>query len=231
MQEEEIEVVSTLALSTATCSSSVWACPTICIPASRAKSLVHRIDSDCGRTQAVDFFETGQRRLGGETAKRQAVRFLLGREQLAACATNSFTTSAVRSLAGLLAFGSSGGTPVVCGSVSCTIAAESRGAEHDDEAMLLDRLDEHFDPRNFHIAEPDRQRLALVGGDASGPAVADPAFRVERAKIAADGHVVRAQVRSRCRSLRAPRGRSRISADHSRTAPNAPARSPARSPA
>ena len=74
------------------------------------------------------------------------------------------------------------------------VAAEARAAEDDHEAMLLHRLDEHLDAGNLHLAELDGQRRAFFGGDAAGAAVGDVAGRVERAEVAADGHV--ASVRS-----------------------------------
>ena len=41
------------------------------------------------------------------------------------------------------------------------VAAQPGAAKHDDEAMLLDRLDEHLDAGNLHLAQLDGQRRAL----------------------------------------------------------------------
>ena len=73
------------------------------------------------------------------------------------------------------------------------VAAEPLAAEDDHEAVLLDRLDEHLDAGDLHLAELDGQRGAFFAGDAAGAAVGDVAGGVERAEVAADGHVLRAR--------------------------------------
>ena len=50
---------------------------------------------------------------------------------------------------------------MTCGSVSCTLPPKPGAAKHDDEAMLLDRLDEDFDARDLHLPQLDRQRRAF----------------------------------------------------------------------
>ena len=67
--------------------------------------------------------------------------------------------------------------------------------------MLLDRLDEDLDAGDLHLAELDGQRGALLAGDAAGAAVGDVAGGVERAEIAADGHVVGSQLEAHAGGL------------------------------
>ena len=84
------------------------------------------------------------------------------------------------------------------------VAAEPLAAEDDHEAVLLDRLDEHLDAGNLHLAELDGQRAALFAGDAAGAAVGDVAGGVERAEVAADGHVLRPQLEADAGGLQRP---------------------------
>ena len=106
-----------------------------------------------------------------------------------ACSMNSAATWAVLSLSGWSHAGASGGTPVAWGSVSATLPPRPFPAKHDDKAMLFHRLDKDLDAGNRDLAELDRQRGTLFGGDAPGTAVGDVARCVERAEVAADGDI------------------------------------------
>ena len=63
---------------------------------------------------------------------------------------------------------------------------------------------ENLDARNAHFAQLDGQRAALFAGDAAGPAVGDVAGRVERAEVAADGHVLRPHLEADAGGLQHP---------------------------
>ena len=76
------------------------------------------------------------------------------------------------------------------------LARQAGSAEHNDEAMLFDRLDEDFDAGNFDLPQTNRQRSAFFAADAAGATVADLAGGIERAEIAARCHVVRSQLKA-----------------------------------
>ena len=121
-----------------------------------------------------------------------------------ACLTNSRATSAVFALSGLLGDGIERrhAGPLRVGVVH--VPAEPWAAEHDHEAMLLHRLDEHLDAGNLHLAELHRQRCTLFGRDAAGAAVGDVAGRVERAEVGADRDVAFLQVEADAGRLECP---------------------------
>ena len=60
--------------------------------------------------------------------------------------------------------------------------------------MLLDRLDEDLDAGYRDLSQLDRQRRALFGGYPTRPTVGDVPLGVQRAEVAADGHVVGPQL-------------------------------------
>ena len=59
--------------------------------------------------------------------------------------------------------------------------------------MFLDRFHEDLDVRDLDLAKPLYQQRALLGGDPTGAAVGDPPRLVQRAEIAANGHISRLQ--------------------------------------
>ena len=75
---------------------------------------------------------------------------------------NSAATSAVRWLPAFIGLGRerrhAGGLRI--GVVH--VAAQAFAAKHDDEAMLLDRLDEDFDAGNLHLAQLARPAVRFL---------------------------------------------------------------------
>ena len=73
-------------------------------------------------------------------------------------------------------------------------AREPGPAQHQHEAVLLDRLDEELDPRDADPAETIHQGGAPLGRDPAGPPVGDAAGRIERAEVPPRGDVARPEV-------------------------------------
>ena len=82
---------------------------------------------------------------------------------LRACVTNSLATSAVFLLSRI------GGDGIErrdagdsAGRCRATWPCEAGAAEHDDEAVLLHRLDEDFDAGDLHLAQLDRRAARFL---------------------------------------------------------------------
>ena len=71
---------------------------------------------------------------------------------------------------------------------------EAVAAEHENEAVLLHRLDEHLHAVEADRAQPLDQANADLGADAPGAPVGDVAARVHGAEVAARGDVARLEL-------------------------------------
>ena len=80
-------------------------------------------------------------------------------------------------------------------------AGQVAAAEHEDEAVLLHRLDQELDPLEADGAQPLHQADADLGA-MPGPPIGDVAARVHRAEVPA-GHVTRLQL-GRCEGPSTP---------------------------
>src|SRR5262245_6170980 len=120
----------------------------------------------------------------GKTAEREAVRFLLTGEEFGCLGDELLGDGGrlfTRRVAGFrVERRNAGGLRI--GVVD--VAAEALAAEHDDEAMLLDRLTKHFDPGDLYVAQADGERRAFLRSNAARATVGDFSGRVERAPIA-----------------------------------------------
>ena len=168
------------------------------------QALVHRIDGDGGGLQPVDVFIARQGGGIGETAHRQPVGLRLALEQLLGLhdelpgdlgrllAAGVVGLGIQRRHAGLLRIGVG------------HVAAQALAAKDDAETVLLDRLDKDLDAGDFHFAQFDGQRGALLAGNAAGAAVGDVAGRIERDKIATHGNVLGPQLEAHAGRLQGP---------------------------
>src|SRR5262249_45824458 len=78
--------------------------------------------------------------------------------------------------------------------------------EADDQAVLADGLDQGLDAIDLHAGfELVDELHARLGRDAAGAAVGDAARGVDRAEVAADGHVLRADLDADARASSTPR--------------------------
>src|SRR4029453_13542727 len=61
---------------------------------------------------------------------------------------------------------------------------EALASQHEDEAMLLDGLDDELDPVDLDRTQPVAELDAELGGDAAGAPVGDPPVGVHGAEVA-----------------------------------------------
>ena len=158
--------------------------------------LVHRIDRDGSRSEAIEFFVRGQSRLGREAAEGQAVGLGFIAEKFSGLSYKFFSH-----------LGCCGGRRIEwlwvkwCHTNSlgvgvCHSTIQSGAAEDHHKTMLLHRFDEDFIAIDCDSLKFFDDLKTLFRRDAACSSVTDQAGSVERAEIPTGSDILRSQFKT-----------------------------------